>query len=138
MQLMNNALNTLSQFGDNVDNLSKKSSDSYFNSLHQYFNIHCKNISLTSSPNSTITVLDSGAFPHMFMNKNYFTTLTPWPSHLPIQHVTLTDGKAKVNIEGIGTVRVLLNNLHSIELINTLLVPTLSTNLFSIKEFMQY
>ena len=42
VQHMTDALNTLSQFGDNVDNLSKKSTDSYFSCSPHCFTIQCK------------------------------------------------------------------------------------------------
>ena len=74
----------------------------------------------------------------MFVNKNYFTSLSPWNPHIPIQHVILVDGVSKAKIEGFGIVRFLINNRHAVEFKNALYVPSLSTNLFSIKDFIRY
>ena len=74
----------------------------------------------------------------MFSDKSFFFDIFPWHKNHPIQNVTMADGQSSLPIKGIGTIRWLINNKHPIEFHNVLYIPSLSTNLFSVKAFMHY
>ena len=73
----------------------------------------------------------------IFQHKHYFTELFPWtnPKHT---HVTIADGNSIVPIQGIGTIKFRIYNKYPVEFHNVLYVPSLSSNLFSVKEFLRY
>ena len=73
----------------------------------------------------------------MFQNKSYFTELFPW-YNTKQTHVTLADGSSTAIMDGIGTIRFTINNKFPVEFHNVLFVPSLSSNLFSVKEFLRY
>ena len=83
-------------------------------------------------------VVDSGAYPHMSNNPLLFDTLYPWPKTASVQTVLLADGKSKAQITGIGSLNLQLSPSYSIRLANSILVPSLSDNLFSIKEHISH
>ena len=127
---INEALTILTDFGDVVNNNNKTN--------EEYFCITSKSVTLQLDTNPRYTtIVDSGAYPTMFTSKEYFSDIQPW-TNTTTPNVILADGSSSAPIQGIGTVKLLLNNRHPIELHNALYVPTLSTNLFSVKEFLHY
>ena len=108
-----------------------------------YLNIYSRHITIEPNlprvpPVDKLTfVLDSGAFPHMSNNRFLFETFFPWPAEARVQHVLIADRDSKAKIDGIGTIVISINNF-TVRLQNVLYVPSLSTNLFSIKEHVQY
>ena len=127
---LNNALNNLTDLGDALNNTN--------NSLIPYLTISAKSVIIQQKHNTShTTVIDSGAFPMMFQSSHYFTELHPWTNNQHT-HVTLADGTSHAPIQGIGTVRFLINNKFPVEFQHALFVPSLSTNLFSVKEFLRY
>ena len=124
------AISNLTEFGNTLNDTKSDS--------NSYLNIVSKHITLQSTSTCThLTIIDSGAFPMMFNHKSYFTEIFPW-SHPKYSHVTLADGSSKAQIQGIGTTKFLINNKFSVEFHNVLYVPSLSSNLFSVKEFLRY
>ena len=124
-----NALTTLNEFGDVINN--NKNSETYFRITSNY-------VSLQPHTTKThFTIVDSGAYPMMFNSPDYFIELHPW-TNTTTPNVTLADGNTSTPIQGYGTVRLMLNNKFPIELHNALYVPKLSSNLFSVKEFLRY
>ena len=122
-------LSNLTVFVDNHNNINE--------TKDEYFRISCNSVTLRTTTNPTdITIIDSGAFPMMFNSPQYFYNLQPW-THTSTC-VTLADGKTKAVITGVGTARFSINNKYTVEFDNAILVPTLSSNLFSIKSFIQY
>ena len=131
-EALNQAIDTLTEFGEAVNNQSTKSTNSIYSC------ITCKSVTIQHNyAINTNIVIDPGAFPMMFQSKQFFTDLQPW-NHPTNTHVTLADGVTKAPIQGIGTIRALLNQSHTIELHNVLYVPSLTSNLFSVKEFVRY
>ena len=126
---MSEALDTLTELGTTLNNINRSQTPPYFTLIS-------KTISLSTNHINNTIVIDSGAFPMMFNDTKFFTSLKSWNPHIPIQHVTLADGQSQAKIYGIGTVRFLIDKKYSVEFKNTLYVPSFSTHLFSIKEFL--
>lgn len=129
---INSALDTLCDFGLTINNSTNKETNIIYLTLTSR--------SVTLQPHHTTshtTVVDSGAYPMMFQSKEYFTPLEPWTNTTSTQ-VTLADGNSTAPIHGIGTVKFLINNTFPVEFHNVLFAPSLSTNLFSVKEFLRY
>lgn len=72
----------------------------------------------------------------MFNSPKYFIQLHPWTHKT--KHVTLADGVTHSPIQGTGISSFLIDNKHCVEFHNVIYVPNLSSNLFSIKEFIRY
>ena len=85
-----------------------------------------------STDNNITFIVDSGAYPHMIVNKHHFTKLHPWENQ-DVTHVILADGTTKAKIEGSGTIQLTFGKDKQI-IHNVLYVPTLSDNLFSAKK----
>ena len=125
-QELTHAVETLTEFGNILNDNKDDDSEHYFNILSKHITVKP-----TSIP-TNLTVIDSGAFPMMFQNKSYFTELFPW--HNATQtHVILADGSFTASIEGIGTIRFTINNKFPVEYHNVLYVPSLSSNLFPLR-----
>ena len=126
------ALNTLTKFASTLNNDTSSTHS-------KYFHVFSTHISLTNNTTDfKSTIIDTGAYPMMFTHPAYFHSLLPWDSSHPIQSVILADGTTQSPIKGISTVKFILPNNKCIELHNTLFVPNLSSNLFSIKAFIIY
>ena len=109
---------------------------------YSFFSLLANN-NLPSTPNPILPpptpqrfILDSGAYPSMMYDNQFFTTLTPISSS-PNNVVTLADGNTKAPILGIGTVRFKTFN-KVIELHDVLYVPSLHFHLYSIKSHISY
>ena len=70
-------------------------------------------------------IADSGANFHMFKSLEFFTSMVP--AH---GYVTLGDGKTKIPIQGIGTVKCTIDD-HTLEIPNVRFVPGLSESIVS-------
>ena len=73
IETINDALDNLTDFGHNVNNVadndSKATTNIYSTDFNHHFHITCKHASLSNSPPQRITVIDTGAYPHMFTDK---------------------------------------------------------------------
>jgi hypothetical protein len=71
-------------------------------------------------------IADSGANFHMFKSLEFFTSMVPTHGY-----VTLGDGKTKIPIQGIGTVKCIIDE-HTLEIPNVRFVPGLSESIYSL------
>ena len=127
-----NALRRLTTITGLVDNLNTTNDP-----CEDYFTLTSITVHLLhSSLPSHTAVIDSGAFPMMFTSKKFFLDLQPW--HGKISHVTLADGTSKTPILGYGIARFSIDNKYVLEFHNSIYVPNLSTNLFSLRKYIKY
>lgn len=132
---INDALDNLTEFGDNLNN-NNDTLTPY--SPCSYLSITAHSVSIQKHHNiSHKTVVDSGAYPMIFHSKDYFTHIEPWTNPIHTQ-VVLADGTSTAPICGVGTVSFIINNTYPFQFHNVPYVPSLSPNLFSVKEFLRY
>ncbi len=71
-------------------------------------------------------IADSGANHHMFKGREFFSKITPMQGQ-----VILGDGKTKLQIQGIGTVRCLIGD-YQLMIENVCYVPDLAESIYSL------
>jgi len=131
LQELQAATDQLLSFTNVLNNSNKDSIDSYLK-------ITCNHVSVSPqqdqrSTNTTTFVVDSGAYPHMVNNKSLFIRFSPWQNDIDPKFVTFADGKTQAEIKGIGSIVIKINK-HTILMNRVLYVPTISDNLFSVKQ----
>jgi hypothetical protein len=83
-------------------------------------------VSMISRHHMKFPIADSGANHHMFKEKEFFTSITFMKGQ-----VVLGDGKTRLNIHGIGTVRCMVDG-HSLLIDNVRYVPDLAESIYSL------
>ena len=73
----------------------------------------------------------------MTPHRSYFQSYIPWPSTMKSQHVILANGKTKLPISGIGTIKIMVS-AKVLMLAHILHAPLVSCSLFSLKEHMRH
>jgi hypothetical protein len=71
-------------------------------------------------------VADSGANHHMFKEKDFFSSITPMQGQ-----VILGDGKARLKIQGIGTINCLVDG-HPLTIEDVCYIPDLAESVYSL------
>jgi len=131
LQELQAATDQLLSFSNVLNNSNK-------DSVESYLKITCNHVSFSSqqvqkSTATTTFVVDSGAYPHMVNDKSLFVCYSPWQEDTKPIFVTFADGKTQAKIQGIGSILIKIKN-HTILINRVLYVPTISDNLFSVKQ----